>query len=183
MSLRKPAGLGQLPGENIGRLEAWGFDGNISYRGRINKDIYWNISTNFEFATNRIIDKPTQYPENDFRYPIGRSTYAIDLEHGFIDHGIIRTQEQLDAINAEWMEKWGHGYIIEGRPAGLGALHYEDIGRPGNSTEGEPRTVFEPDGNITEFDKKYLERVNDKFSWKHLVPRNLSLSAGYKNLK
>ncbi len=177
------AGLGDLPGENIGRLEAWGFDGNISYRGKINKDVFWKISTNFEFATNRIIEKPTQYPENDFRYPIGRSTYALDLEQGFIDHGIIRTQEQLDAINAEWNVKWGHDYIVEGRPIVLGTFFYEDIGREGNTAIGEPRTVFEPDGNINEYDKKYLERVNDKFSWKHLMPGNLSLSAGWKDLR
>jgi len=177
------AGLGQMPGENLGRLKAWGYDMSIGYRGNITDDIYWNISGNFGFATNRILERPTEYPENDFRYPIGQSTYGAGREEGFICHGIIRTQEQLDAINAQWMELWGHGYLIEGRPASLGSFHFEDIGRPGNTSIGEPRTVFEPDGNIDEFDKKYVERVGDVFNWKHLLPTNISIGGGWKDLK
>ena len=177
------AGLGEMPGENLGRLEAWGFDGQIGYRGKINRDIYWGISGNFSYATNRIIERPTQYIPEDFRYPIGQSTYAEGREEGFLDHGIIRTQEQLDAINAEYMEKWGHVYLIEGRPAGLGSLHYQDIGRPGNTQIGETRTVFEPDGDITEYDKTYVEKVGDVLSWKHFLPTNISMNAGWKDLR
>lgn len=177
------AGLGEMPGENLGRLEAWGFDGQIGYRGNINKDIFWNISGNFAYATNRVIERPTQYPENDFRYPIGQSTSAAGREEGFISNGIIRTQQQLDEINATYMETWGHGYIINGKPAGLGSFYFQDIGRPGNSAAGEPRTVFEPDGDITEYDMKYIEYVGDKLSWKHFLPNNISMSAGWKDLK
>jgi TonB-dependent starch-binding outer membrane protein SusC len=177
------AGLGDMPGENLGRLEAWGYDGQISYRGNITNELYWNISGNFSFATNRIIERPTEYIPIDFRYPIGQSTYGAGREEGLISHGIIRTQEQLDAINNEWMEKWGHVYWVDGRPAGLGSLLFEDIGRPGNTSAGEPRTVFEPDGVIDEYDKKYLERVGDFFSWKHLLPTDVSLGGGWKDLK
>ncbi len=176
------AGLGQMPGENIGRLEAWGFDMSMGYRGKINNDMYWSISGNFSYATNRVIERPTAYPENDFRYPIGISTSAAGREEGLISNGIIRTQEQLDAINADWMEKWGHGYLIDGRPAGLGAFHFEDIGRMGNQSEGEPRTVFEADGNIDEYDKKFVERLGDVLSWKHFLPTNISMSYGWKDL-
>ena len=177
------AGLGEMPGENLGRLEAWGFDGQIGYRGKINNDIYWNISGNFSFATNRIIERPTEYPENDFRYPIGQSTSAAGREEGFICNGIIRTQEQLDAINAEYMETWGHDYLINGAPAGLGSFYFEDIGRPGNTSNGEPRTMFEPDGDINDYDKKYVERIGDQLTWKHLLPRNISMGGGWKDLR
>ncbi len=177
------AGLGQLPGENIGRLKAWGYDMSVNYRGKISHDVYWDISGIFGYATNRILERPTAYLPIDFRYPIGQSTSAAGREEGLISKGIIRTQEQLDALNAEWMAKWGHGYQIEGRPAGLGALIFEDIGRPGNTGAGEPRTVFEPDGVINEYDKKYVERVGDKFTWKHLLPTNVSLGGGWKDLK
>ncbi len=177
------AGLGDMPGENLGRLEAWGYDGQITYRGDITPDIYWNISGNFSFATNRILERPTEYLPIDFRYPIGQSTYGAGREEGLISQGIIRTQEQLDAINAGWMDQWGHVYWVDGRPAGLGSLLFEDIGRPGNTSAGEPRTVFEPDGVIDEYDKKYLERVGDAFNWKHLLPNNISIGGGWKNLK
>ena len=177
------AGLGQMPGDNLGKLRAWGYDMSINYHGRINKDIFWDISGIFGFSTNRIIERPTELSPDDFRYPIGQSTSAAGREEGFLSHGIIRTQEQLDALNAEWMELWGHGYLVEGRPVGLGALILEDIGRPGNTGAGEPRTVFEPDGVVNEYDKTYVERVGDKFTWKHLLPANISLSGGWKDLK
>ena len=177
------AGLGEMPGENIGELKAWGFDGEIEYRGKIGRNVFWTISGNFQWGTNRVIYRPTEYPENDFRYPIGRSTYATDLEQGFVNNGIIRTQEQLDAINAEYMEKWGHEYTIDGKPAGLGAFHYEDIGRKGNTLEGEPRTVFEPDGSINDYDMKYLEKVGDVLTWKHFLPTHVPITISWKDIK
>ncbi len=177
------AGLGQMPAENLGRLKAWGYDMSIGYRGRIGKDIFWNVNGIFSYATNRILEKPTELIPSDFRYPIGQSTSAAGREEGFLSHGIIRTQEQLDQLNAEWMDKWGHDYQIEGRPVGMGAMIFEDIGRPGNTGAGEPRTVFEPDGVINEYDKKYVERVGDHFTWKHLLPTNISMGGGWKDLK
>ena len=177
------AGLGQMPGENLGRLKAWGYDMSINYRGRIRNDIFWDIGGIFSYATNRILEQPTQLSPEDFRYPIGQSTTAEGREEGFLYSGIIRTQDQLDALNEEWIEKWGHGYEIEGSPAGLGAMIFEDIGRPGNVGIGEPRTVFEPDGVINEFDKQYVERVGDKFTWKHLLPTNISLGLKWRDLR
>jgi TonB-linked SusC/RagA family outer membrane protein len=177
------AGLGTMPGENLGKLKAWGYDMTINYHGKISREIFWDISGIFSFATNRILERPTELIPEDFRYPIGQSTSAAGREEGLLYRGIIRTQEQLDALNEEWMALWGHGYEIEGRPAGLGAMIFEDIGRPGNTKAGEPRTVFEPDGVINEYDKTYVERVGDQFTWKHLLPRNLSLGLDWKNLR
>lgn len=177
------AGLGQMPGENLGRLEAWGYDMSINYHGRITDDIYYDITGIFNYGTNRILERPTEYIPEDFRYPIGQSTSASGREEGFLSSGIIRTQDQLDALNAQWMELWDHGYQIEGRPVGLGALIFEDIGRPGNTGAGEPRTVFEPDGVINEFDKEYVEYVGDQFSWKHMLPTSISIGGGWKDLK
>ncbi len=177
------AGLGQMPAENLGRLKAWGYDMTVGYRGQFGDDIYWDVNGIFSYSTNRILARPTELIPSDYRYPIGQSTSAAGREEGFISDGIIRTQEQLDALNAEWMQLWGHNYQIEGRPVGLGAFIFEDIGRQGNTGAGEPRTVFEPDGVINEYDKKYVERVGDSFSWKNLLPTNVSLSGGWKDLK
>ncbi|WP_340114649.1 SusC/RagA family TonB-linked outer membrane protein [Maribellus mangrovi] len=176
-------GLGQLPGENLGRLEAWGYDMSINYRGRITDDIYYDITGIFNYGTNRIIERPTEYIPEDFRYPIGQSTIAAGREEGFITHGIIRTQQQMEELNAQWQALWGHDYQIEGRPVDLGAMIFEDIGRPGNTAAGEPRTVFEPDGVINEYDKKYVERVGDKFTWKHMLPTSINIGGGWKDLK
>lgn len=177
------SGLTDMPSENIGRLEAWGYDMSIGYRGKVGRDFKWNANAIFAFSTNRIIDRPTQYAPNDYRYPIGQSTSAAGREEGYFTNGIIRTQAQLDQINADWKAKWGHNYLIEGKPAEVGSLFFQDIGRPGNRSLGEPETVFEPDGLINSInDKTYLERVNDHFVWKNLLPSNISLSASWKNI-
>lgn len=177
------SGITDLPSENLGRLNAWGYDMSIGYRGQINPNFEWNISGNFSFATNRILERPTQWAPNDYRYPIGQSTSAAGREEGYITEGIIRTQQQLDAINAMWQETWGHVYTIEGRPAEVGSLFFQDIGRPGDPSKGEPETVFEPDGDIHRIhDKNYIERVNDRFVWKNLLPTNVSLGFRWKDL-
>lgn len=177
------SGITEMPSENLGRLEAWGYDMSIGYHGGIGKDFSWNASGIFSFSTNRILERPTQYESNDFRYPIGQSTNAAGREEGYYSNGMIRTQAQLDQINAEWMEKWGHIYTIEGKPAELGTLFFQDIGRPGNPNIGEPETVFEPDGEIhIVHDKTYVERINDHFVWQNLLPTNISLSAKWKNI-
>lgn len=180
------SGIIKMPSENLGRLEAWGYDMSIGYNGKVGNNFRWNINGIFSFATNRILERPTQYGPNDFRYPIGQSTSAEGREQGFIDKGIIRTQEQLDAINAEWMAKWGHVYTINNKPVELGTLYYQDIGRPGNISAGEPTIVHEPDGNvdmINRTDITYLERVNDRFVWKNLLPTNVSLGFNWKDIK
>ncbi|HKJ41590.1 MAG TPA: TonB-dependent receptor [Sunxiuqinia sp.] len=180
------SGITKMPSENLGRLEAWGYDMSIGYNGKVGNDFRWHVSGNFSFATNRILERPTQYGPNDFRYPIGQSTSAAGREQGFITKGIIRTQEQLDAINAQWMAKWGHVYTINNKPAQVGSLFYQDIGRPGNIAAGEPSTVFEPDGNIdmnSRTDMKYVERVNDHFVWQNLLPNNVSLGFTWKDVK
>ena len=180
------SGITKMPSENLGRLEAWGYDMSIGYRGKVGQDFMWNVNGIFSFNTNRILERPTKYSPNDFRYPIGQSTSAEGREQGYITNGIIRTQEQLDDINAEWMERWGHVYTINNKAVEVGSLFFQDIGRPGIASEGEPETVFEPDGNIDivgQTDMTYLERVNDHFVWKNLLPTSVSLGASWKDLK
>lgn len=172
-----------MPSENIGRLEAWGYDMTIGYRGRVNRDFTWYVQGIFSFNSNRILQRPTEYAPNDFRYPIGQSTFAEGREEGYVSDGIIRTQEQLDAINAEWNEKWGHDYTDMNDYSDLGMLFIQDIGRPGIDSLGEPQIVFEPDGWVDEFDRTYVERVNDHFVWKNLLPTYVTLGGRWKDIK
>ncbi|MFB6320094.1 SusC/RagA family TonB-linked outer membrane protein [Saccharicrinis sp. FJH54] len=188
-TLPETSGIGDMPSQNLGRLEAWGYDMSIGYRGRVGADFSWNINAIFSFNSNRILERPTQYASNDFRYPIGQATFAAGREEGFLNNGIIRTQEQMDAINAEWNAKWGHDYYgMNGTPgspsSGLGSFYFQDIGRPGDPSLGEPQIVYEPDGWINEaYDRTYVERVNDHFVLKNLLPTFVTMGAGWRQLK
>jgi TonB-linked SusC/RagA family outer membrane protein len=176
------SGIISMPSENIGELIAWGYDADISYNGAIGRDFKWYGKGIFNFSANKILARPTDRKPNDFRYPIGQSTFAVGREEGYIDLGIIRSQEQLDAINAEWRAKWGRDYRPFGNVAEVGMLYYQDIGRPGIASAGEPETVFEPDGIISQVnDKTYVQRVNDHFVWQNLLPTSVSMGGSWRD--
>ena len=189
-SLPKTTGLEEMPSQNHGRMESWGYDMSIGYNGKVGNDFKWHINGIFQFATNRVLEKTVdaQYANPaDFRNPIGKSTYSSEgnPEQGYVTDGIIRTREQLDAINAEWNARWGHDYMPFGYtidPDGpLGLLYFQDVGRPG--VGDEPFYVQEPDGNIDSFDEVYIEKVNDSFVAKNLLPTSSLMGFTWKNLK
>lgn len=178
-----PSGIEKMPSINHGLLETWGYDAQIGFRDRIGNDFKWSVNANYAYNTNRVLAKATKWEPNDFRYEVGISTYAADREQGFFDKGIIRSQEELDAINAEWQQKWGHNYQFYGSDVTVGYLYLQDIGRPGNTNDGEPPIVQEPDGFVNDYDYYFVQNVNDKFNWKNLLPSSISMNASYKNLK
>lgn len=63
-SVPQSAGL-TLPRENIGEVEAWGFDGSVSWRNQFSTDFMLNISLNGGYANNKIVnwDEPPGAPE------------------------------------------------------------------------------------------------------------------------
>ena len=186
VELPEASGITQMPSENLGILKAWGYDMEIGYHGKPSKDFSWDINGIFNFGTNRYIEMPNKWPVNDYRYEIGQSTSAAGREEGYTTNGIVRSQDQLAEINKEWNEKWGHNYSLFGvdmgnvPDEGLGFLYFQDIGRKGDVLNGEPSTVFEPDGMITENDFGYVERTNDKLVWKNLLPVSMNMNLRYK---
>lgn len=176
------SGITRMVSENLGRLEAWGYDMELGWRENITRDFSWFVKGIFNWNTNRVIEMPTEYGANDFRYPIGRSTYAMGAEQGYIAKGIIRSQEQIDAINAANREAFGYDYTIFSQPLQVGMLYFEDVGRPGNTNEGEARIVHEPDGRVTEDDISFIQSVNEDLHWKNFLPESVTLGAKYKNL-
>ncbi|MCA1745584.1 MAG: hypothetical protein LC643_07785, partial [Bacteroidales bacterium] len=109
-------------------------------------------------------------------------TYTTGAEQGYIAHGILRSQEQIDAINSANRETFGYDYSIFGQPLQVGMLYFEDIGRLGNTSEGEARIVHESDGRVTAEDITFIQRVNDDLDWKNFLPESVTLGAKYKNL-
>lgn len=157
-----PTTLGAtLPWENYAERKWKGIETLISYKNNI-EDLSYEVYANMGYAIDEWVtyDEPVAYTdgtyENNWRSRIGKPHSRV---YGLISEGIIRTQEQLDAIP--------EGYTVYGRDPQIGTILFRDI-RGDNYTEG-------PDGKIDANDMTYLSdngspRINYGFgtnlNWK-----------------
>lgn len=173
-------GINKMVSENIGRMEAWGYEMELGYNERfLNNKASFFIKGVFSYNTNRIIEMPTDYLPTDFRYPIGRSTTSIGADDGFLTNGIVRTQEQADAINQANIEEFGVPYTVFGKVIAPGMLYYQDIARLGNVSDNEAQIVHERDGKVDENDITYIQKVNDQFELLNLLPTSTTLGGTF----
>ncbi len=171
-------GIDKIPKENYGEMKAWGYDMSLGYRDHFpGTEISWYIRGNFEFGTNRVLKKPQSAGViGTFLDEEGRPSYGY--ETGYVVDGIINTQEQLDAILAE-----NPDFTIFQETPRLGMLNFQDIGRPGNTAEGELAYMFEPDGRVDLYDQMHIVVPAMNLQWKHLLPGSISLGGAWKGLK
>ncbi|WP_460538867.1 SusC/RagA family TonB-linked outer membrane protein [Echinicola sediminis] len=131
-----------LPAVNYGQRSWKGFEINMDWRDRIG-ELKYSVYGNLGFAKDQwdLWDEPESYTdgtyEGNWRSRIGRPDNRVS---GYISKGIIRTQEQLDALP--------EGFTQFGREPMLGTILFEDI-RGANYSEG-------PDGKIDGNDVTYL---------------------------
>src|SRR5699024_10080708 len=135
-------GINDMPDENYGRVASWGYEISVGYDGSIGNNFAYNIGMNTGFSRNKILEM-YQSPavEGTWQDVIGT---AGEREVGFISTGIIRTQEELDAILAE-----NPDYTIFGQTPELGMLNYKDVGGPDFSG---------PDGKIDDNDLRHVTK-------------------------
>ncbi|WP_448099507.1 SusC/RagA family TonB-linked outer membrane protein [Polluticoccus soli] len=134
-----PTTYGQeLAQENYAQRTFRGWEYSLQWQDRVGK-ISYSVYGNMGYAIDRwdILD-PAQadyYPgqPESFRYPIG---HPADRIFGYQADGLVRTQSQLDALNAE-------GYTYSGRKPYLGAILYKDVRGQSYSTTPDNRI----DGN------------------------------------
>ncbi len=97
---------GSMPPVNYGVVDGHGLEFELGYLGRKGEFSY-EVTGNFTYATNEVVDK--DIPENvrDVDNPIGRST---DYVTALVSTGIIRTQADLEAIpeGGPFLEKHLH---------------------------------------------------------------------------
>jgi TonB-linked SusC/RagA family outer membrane protein len=160
-----PTTLGAtLPWENYAEREWKGFEISATYKNRVG-ELKYEIYANMGYAIDEWItyDEPESYTdgtyEGNWRSRIGKPASRVG---GLISKGIIRTQEQLDAVP--------DGYTVFGRQPQIGTILFEDI-RGDNYSEG-------PDGKIDWNDWTYLSengapRINYGFGtnleWKGIA--------------
>lgn len=143
--LSLPTSFGfSMPKENYGEVHSKGLDLEATYNNKAGKVNYF-VKGIFSYGTNEVIIQ--DYAENAMAkdIPVGKK---IGYMQGFRDLGIIRTQEQLDEVNAQYKELYGadHEFTLWGHKPALGMLNYQDL----NGPDGKP------DGKIDDYDKDVL---------------------------
>src|SRR6266498_226741 len=94
-------------------------------------NVKYYLRGNLGYATNKIVTLNEARNLPDYQKRLGRTTAPSSACFGYIAAGIIRTQADLDALPA--------GYTINGVPARLGMLNYEDLRGP---------RITQPDGTV-----------------------------------
>lgn len=128
-----------LPKENCATIDSRGFEVELAWNGKIDKVNYW-IKGNFGYAKSWWVDKPEASNLAAYKSEIGQGLSRV---WGFDCVGMLRSQEDVDRVNAENREKFGKDLLIKGTKLVPGMLLYRDV-RGVNSDE--------PDGQITDED-------------------------------
>lgn len=130
-----------MPSENYGEIHAQGIDFELGYKGGNDKFSYFANLT-MSYGWNEIIKQ--DYAENAqwIDIPVGKSRNYIK---GYAFDRIIRTQEDLDAFNAEHPN-----YLHNGLKPELGMMVYKDLSGPDGT----------PDGIIDDWDRIMLRSNN-----------------------
>jgi len=128
---------GELPRENLGETENWGFDGQIAYNDKFG-DFGFNTNFVFSYAKNKIIYQA----EAQQRYPwLAKTGKPIGQPFGYIWDGFY-TKEDIDIINAGNPDK---KVAVPNVPVAAGDLKYKDLNG---------------DGVIDDFDKGPIGKPN-----------------------
>lgn len=126
----------KMPAENYAVIDAKGFEIELGYSDKIGSDIAYYVKGNLGYATNKLKTKDEAENLRPYKSEIG---YNTDRKMGYIATGILRTQEELDALP--------EGYTIFGQKPELGMMNYRDL-RGANSDE--------PDGVIDDNDQDWI---------------------------
>jgi TonB-dependent starch-binding outer membrane protein SusC len=136
-----PTTLGvAIADQNYAEVKAWGFEGALTYNGKVGKDFTYSLGANLGWTDNKVLQKFfAAATDTGWKYPIGRRT-DNGIE-GLRATKIFRTQAEVDEFNAK-----NPGWTIDGQPLRVGNLNFEDINGDGKITTDGDRTRIAPRG-------------------------------------
>lgn len=161
------------PTENSLSVNTYGYEISLGWKDKIGKDFNYNFSPFLSWFNDKQI-KPDQPAGNIGTYldATGQPSDRGVLEYKYL--GMIRTQEQADAVKAQMAAAAGvqPGDVrINGLVPAPGMLYYQDIRGP----KGADGKYTAPDGKITSDDQYYPNKTSsDHYNL------GLNFGAGYK---
>ena len=142
-----------LPPSNIGRTENKGWDGEISWRDNLNKDLSYFVRGTFSYAKNKIIYMDEAPSEYKLSMQTGRPIGTI---FGYVSDGFYESWDDIANSAYDGME----------RNVAPGDLKYKDISGPNGA----------PDGIINEYDRVGIGNNMPDFNY------GFSFGVTYKNV-
>jgi TonB-dependent starch-binding outer membrane protein SusC len=134
----------QPPVVNYGKQISWGTEFSIGYRTRFGKDWGFNVDANFGWTNSQLLQSfyneafLGQFGPDQLGIAIGRDPRRYNSSNvGYIAKGILRTQDEVDAILAK-----NPNYLIGGVKPQVGFMDFEDINGDGQITEAGDATLM-----------------------------------------
>jgi TonB-dependent starch-binding outer membrane protein SusC len=132
------------PVVNYGKQISWGTEFTLGYRTRIGKDWGFNVDANFGWSNSQLLQSYYNeallgtYSPDQLDILLGRDPRTFNgTNKGYISKGMLRTQDQVDAILAK-----NPNYLINGVKPQVGFLDYEDINGDGIINDNDITTMF-----------------------------------------
>ena len=154
-----------LQPENYGGIDISGLEVLTSYNTRIGEELY--VDAGFNFGYSKAVYAEIDDPESTLPRFIRKGT-RLDRIRTYISDGIIRTQEQLDAILAT-------GFTQFGRAPKIGELLFRDI--RGNRDDDPNQNT--PDGKVDGNDLEFIKGAHSSAP----INYGIRLSLKYKNFR
>lgn len=132
------------PVVNYGKQLSWGSEFSVGYRGKIGKDVGFNIDANFGRSNSQLMQAYYneallgQFGNDQLGIQVGRDPRRYNSNNiGYIAKGILRTQADVDALLAK-----NPNYLIGGVKPQVGFMDFEDINGDGQITEAGDATLM-----------------------------------------
>ncbi|MDO4162915.1 MAG: TonB-dependent receptor [Bacteroides sp.] len=153
VSITYPATLGDsAPKSNAGKFKDWGYEGQLTYRGKIG-DLSYNVGGTFTFARNELVDYGGTTVLSS-GYTSSQQGYSLNSIFGMRYGGKIQNEDQLAAYLAKYYEN-------------------NAIGMPSNLRVGDNMFCDENgDGVLDENDYIYLGSDTPEISYSFNVGAN-----------
>lgn len=138
---------------NYGKQISWGSEFSVGYKTKIAKDWGFSADVNFGWSNSMMLQlyyNPTSlgvYGDKELGLMVGRDPRKYNSSNfGYIAKGILRTQEEVDALLAK-----NPNYLIDGQKPQVGFMDFEDINGDGKIDGNDVTTMFNRTTNTMGF--------------------------------